>query len=140
MDFAHSLRLIAPEETLSVAGLVLLLVAAWAGDKAARAISIAAVATLVGCMFLVAPALCSGAYGPDVEAFFGQYRADAFASFAKILIYLACIACLIVTPRFFAERNGYRGEYAVLMLFNAVGMGMMSIGGFWLYKLINIKF
>ena len=34
MDLQHSLWLIAPEETLSLAGLILLLVAAWAGDKA----------------------------------------------------------------------------------------------------------
>ena len=101
MDFAHSLRLIAPEETLSVAALILLLVSAWSGDKAARLISILSVAVLVGCMFLVAPALCSGAAGPDVTAFGGQYRADAFASFAKLLIYGAAAASLMVTPAFF---------------------------------------
>ena len=82
MDWGHSLRLVAPEELLSIAGLVLLLVAAWAGDKAARAISIAAVAVLAACAFLVAPALCNGAMGPETSAFFGQYRADAFSSFA----------------------------------------------------------
>ena len=41
MDFARSLALVAPETLLSVSGLILLLVAAWAGDKASRAISIA---------------------------------------------------------------------------------------------------
>jgi NADH-quinone oxidoreductase subunit N len=69
MDFAHSLRLVAPEETLSVAALILLLMSAWGGDKASRLISILAVAVLVGCMFLVAPALWSGAMGPDTVAF-----------------------------------------------------------------------
>jgi len=42
MDFAHSFALIAPELLLTAAGLALLLVAAWGGDKAARAIAIAA--------------------------------------------------------------------------------------------------
>jgi len=86
MNFAQSLGLIAPEELLSMAGLVLLLVAAWAGDKASRAISIAAVAVLVGAMALAAPALCLGASGPETLAFGGQLRVDAFASFAKLLI------------------------------------------------------
>ena len=63
MDWSQSLRLIAAEEILSVAGLVLLLVAAWSGDKAARAISILSVAALVAAAFLAAPALCSGAMG-----------------------------------------------------------------------------
>ncbi len=41
------------------------------------------------------------------------------------MIYLATIACLVVTPRFFDARGAYRPEYPVLMLFAAVGMGMM---------------
>ena len=125
MDWGHSLRLVAPEELLSIAGLVLLLVAAWAGDKAARAISIASVAVLATCAFLVAPALCNGAMGPETSAFFGQYRADAFSSFAKLLIYAAAGAALIVAPAFFDRVKAMRSEYPVLILFAALGMGMM---------------
>ena len=125
MDWGHSLRLVAPEELLSISGLVLLLVAAWAGDKAARAISIASVAVLAACAFLVAPALCSGAMGPETSAFFGQFRADAFASFAKLLIYAAAGAALIVAPAFFDRVKAMRSEYPILILFAALGMGMM---------------
>ena len=125
MDWGQSLRLVAPEELLSVAGLVLLLVAAWAGDKAARAISIAAVAVLAACAFLVAPALCNGAMGPETSAFFGQFRADAFASFAKLLIYAAAAASLIVAPAFFDRVKAMRSEYPILILFATLGMGIM---------------
>ena len=125
MDWGHSLRLVAPEELLSLAGLVLLLVAAWAGDKASRAITWAAVATLAVCAVLVAPALCSGASGPDTVAFFGQFRADGFASFAKLLIYAAGGASLIVAPAFFERENAMRAEYPILILFAVLGMGMM---------------
>ncbi|MEE8230431.1 MAG: NADH-quinone oxidoreductase subunit NuoN, partial [Qipengyuania citrea] len=59
------------------------------------------------------------------RAFGDLYRADAFGSFGKVLIYLASAAVLIVTPRFFTQLGGYRAEYPVLMLFNAVGMGIM---------------
>ena len=126
MDWSTSLRLVAPETLLSVSGLVLLLVAAWAGDKASRAISIAAVAVLVAAGFLVAPALCSGAMGAGTEAFLGQYRADAFASFAKLLIYGGSAAALIIAPSFFDRVGAMRAEYPILILFAALGGGMMA--------------
>ncbi|MEW9853976.1 NADH-quinone oxidoreductase subunit NuoN [Novosphingobium sp. M1R2S20] len=139
MDFAHSLGLIAPEVTLSVAGLVLLLVSAWSGDKAARLIAIVSVAVLIGCMFLTAPALFQGAMGPDVTAFGGQYRADAFASFAKLLIYGSAAAALVVTPAFFDRFGGMRAEYPVLVLFGALGMGMMASAGDLLTLYIGLE-
>ncbi len=125
MDWGHWLRLAAPEEVLSLAGLVLLLAAAWYGDKASRAITYAAVAVLAVCAVLVAPALCSGAMGPDYEAFSGQFRADAFASFAKLLIYAAAGASLLVAPAFFERAGAMRAEYPILILFAALGMGIM---------------
>jgi NADH-quinone oxidoreductase subunit N len=139
MDLAHSLRLIAPEETLSIAGLILLLISAWSGDKAARLISILAVAVLVGCMFLVAPALINGAMGPDVTAFGGQYRADAFAAFAKLLIYGSSAAAIIVAPAFFGRLGQMRAEYPVLVLFAALGMGMMASAGDLLTLYIGLE-
>ncbi|HEX7753329.1 MAG TPA: NADH-quinone oxidoreductase subunit NuoN [Novosphingobium sp.] len=126
MDWSTSLRLVAPETLLSVSGLVLLLVAAWAGDKASRAINIAAVAVLVVACFLVAPALCSGAMGAGTEAFLGQFRADAFASFAKLLIYGGSAAALMVAPAFFDRVGAMRAEYPILILFAALGGGMMA--------------
>ncbi len=129
MDFAHSLRLILPEEILSVGGLVLLLAAAWLGDKASRAISIAAVAVLAAAAAFTAPVLCDGAMGAGTEAFFGQMRADAFAAFAKLLIYAAAAACLMIAPRFFDRWNAMRAEYPVLIVFAVLGMGIMVSAG-----------
>ena len=60
MDWSHSLRLIAPEELLTVAGLILLLVAGWAGDKASRLISVLSVAALVGAALAIAQQLQAG--------------------------------------------------------------------------------
>ncbi len=123
MDWGHVLRLIASEELLSIAGLALLLVAAWAGDKASRAISIAAVAALVGAAVIVAPHLCDGASASSV--FYGQMRVDAFAAYAKLLIYGSAIAALMVAPVFFERVKEMRAEYPVLVLFAALGMGIM---------------
>ena len=104
MDFQSSLALLAPEIVLSLSGLALLLLAAWSRNSG-RLVSILAAVALGAGAFLVAPALCSGAMGPDTMAFGGQFAADAFASFAKILIFLAAIGCLMVAPRFF-DRDG----------------------------------
>lgn len=126
MDLARSLWLVAPEELLSISGLVLLLVAAWSGDKASRGISIASVAVLTAAAFLVAPALCGGAMGAETEAFFGQYRADAFASFAKLLVYAGAGVTLIVAPSFFGRVGAMRAEFPILVLFGTLGMGLMA--------------
>lgn len=125
MDFAASLALIVPEIVLSLSGLVLLLVAAWAGDKASSAISIFACVVLGACFFLVAPAVCTGAAGPDTVAFGGQFRADAFAGLAKLMIYAATGAALVVAPAFFGRIGAMRAEYPVLLLFAALGMSIM---------------
>lgn len=129
MDFAQSLRLIAPEFILSVGGLVLLLAAAWMGDKASRAISIASVAVLAAAAAFTASVLGSGAMGADTQAFFGQMRADAFAAFAKLLIFAAAAACLMIAPRFFDRWKAMRAEYPVLILFAVLGMSIMVSAG-----------
>ncbi|HKX78816.1 MAG TPA: NADH-quinone oxidoreductase subunit NuoN [Novosphingobium sp.] len=126
MDFQASLALVVPETVLSVSGLLLLLAAAWAGDKAARAISVVAVAVLVAAAFLAAPALCREAMGPDTVAFAGQFRADAFAAFAKLLIFGAAAASLMIAPAFFERYRAMRAEYPVLVIFAALGMSMMA--------------
>jgi NADH-quinone oxidoreductase subunit N len=125
MDWSHSLRLVAPETLLTVSGLVLLLVAAWAGDKASRAIAMLAVAALFVAGWLAAPSLFSGAMGPDTEAFLGQFHADAFASFAKLLIYAAAAGSLIIAPAFFDRYQAMKAEYSILILFAALGMSIM---------------
>lgn len=125
MDFGLSFYLTSAEIGLALTALLLLLMTAWGGQRAARMVTIIAVAALVGATAFTAAVMNNGAGLAQSEAFFGLYRLDTFAGFAKLLIYLSTIACLIVTPRYFERRGIYRGEYAVLMLFNAVGMGMM---------------
>ncbi len=125
MDLQHSLSLIVPEEILSVGGLVLLLAAAWMGDKASRVISIGAVVLLAAAAAFTIPVLTGGNMGADTQAFFGQLRVDAFAAFSKLLIYLAAAACLMIAPRFFARWNAMRAEYPVLVVFAVLGMSIM---------------
>jgi len=125
MDYAASFALIAPELVLTIVGLGLLLVCAWGGDKSARAVSILACVALGGAFALVAPVVCSGAAGPDTLAFGGLFAADAFAGFAKLLIFAASGAALVVAPRYFDKVAVMRPEFAVLVLFATVGMCIM---------------
>jgi NADH-quinone oxidoreductase subunit N len=125
MDFQASLGLIVPEIILSISGLILLLASAWLGDRASRGICIAAIVALAACAILTVPVLCAGASGPDTVAFSGQFKADAFAAFAKLLIYVSAAASLLIAPAFFERAGGMRAEYAVLVLFAALGMGVM---------------
>jgi len=115
-----SLLMTMPELVLTGAGLILLMVAAYAGDGSARLVGWLSVAALA-----VAGWTLCGLPGHGGVAFDGLYRADAFAAFAKVLIYVAAAVSIIVAPRFFDTGRAMRAEYPVLILFACVGMGLM---------------
>lgn len=122
MDYAANLAMTLPEVILGVGAIVLMLVAAWGGPSSTRAVSWAAVAILAGaCVALMGPA------GSGGSAFDGLYRADAFAAFAKVLIFVAAAVGILMAPDFFQRTSGddLRPEYPVLILLSAAGMGMM---------------
>ncbi len=125
MDYMTSLSLVIPEMILLVSGLIMLLFAAWGGAESSRPVSIASCVALGGAFFLVAPSVCAGASGLDTMAFFGQVRADAFAGFAKLMIYAAAGATLVVAPACFERLGAMRPEFPVLVLFAALGMSVM---------------
>ena len=125
MSLVTSLQLTAAESLLSVSGLLLLLVAAWWGDRSARFITGACVLVLAGAAALTAPALCGGVMGAQASAFYGQISADSFAAFAKLLIYGAAAAALLIAPAFFEKAGAMRAEYPLLLLFATLGMGIM---------------
>ncbi|TCD05290.1 NADH-quinone oxidoreductase subunit NuoN [Erythrobacteraceae bacterium CFH 75059] len=125
MNFATSLMLIGAELGLCLVALVLLLLSAWLPRAAARVLTIAAASALAGASIYTLALLLNGTAGPDANAFGALLRLDAFSAVAKLLIYLSTFACLVVTPSFFERRGQYRGEYPVLLLFNAVGMSLL---------------
>ena len=109
-----------PELILSVGAMVLLLVAAWMGDGATRVIGWAAVGLLA-----IAGLSLAGAATHGGLVFGGLYHADAFAGFAKALIYGAAIVSILLSHTYFAQVGAVRAEYPVLILLSVVGMGMM---------------
>ncbi|MDY7525165.1 NADH-quinone oxidoreductase subunit NuoN [Sphingomonas sp. 10B4] len=121
-----SLLMTLPELVLAVGAIALMLVSAWGGQGSTRLVSWASVAVLIGAgLALLGPASKGGA------AFEGLYRADAFAAYAKVLIYVASAVAILIAPRFFAQGRGddLRPEYPVLILLSAAGMGMMVSAG-----------
>jgi NADH-quinone oxidoreductase subunit N len=125
MDIGNSLWLVSPEIFLTLSSLVLLLVAAWGGEKSARLVTILSAAALFGASILLMVLSHMPEFKDGASAFSDQYRMDAFGSAAKFLIYLAAIISLMVAPRFFQGGGKYRPEYPVLILFACIGMGMM---------------
>ena len=91
MSYSLNLLMVLPELVLTLGAIALMLVAAWGGTASTRGISIAAVFVLAGAMVaLTGPATTGGV------AFDGLYRADSFAGFAKVLIYLATAVAIII--------------------------------------------
>ena len=116
--------LVLPEEVLSTGALLLMLVAAWAGDRSASLLTWLAI-LLLAVAALLLPGLGLGWSEAGGSAFFGLFAADAFAAFAKIVVYGAAAVSLIAAMTWFGRDRDYRAEYPVLILFAAVGMGMM---------------
>jgi NADH-quinone oxidoreductase subunit N len=126
MDYASNLMMTLPELVLTVGSIALMLVAAWGGQASTRAVSWTSVAVLGGALIALAGPASGGG-----TAFDGLYQADAFAAFAKVLIYVAAAVAIVIAPGFFERTSGddLRPEYPVLILLSAAGAGMMVSAG-----------
>ncbi|MEY4269238.1 MAG: hypothetical protein RLZZ58_454, partial [Pseudomonadota bacterium] len=113
------LTLVAPELVLTIGGLIVLMIGAFVGDRAVTLYQTVAIVTLVAAIAVVHLVAGQG------SAFAGTMAIDAFSGFAKTLIYAACAVCIAIAPRFFGP-NAMRAEYPVLILFAALGMGVMT--------------
>ncbi|PSJ39790.1 NADH-quinone oxidoreductase subunit NuoN [Allosphingosinicella deserti] len=120
----ESLALTLPEIILTVGAIVLMLAAAFAGDRHARTITWAAIGVLA-----LAAAWVPGIATAGGVAFDGLFVADSFAAFAKVLVYIAAAAALVAANGWFGRAGDYRAEYPVLILLSSIGMGMMVSAG-----------
>jgi len=111
---------ILPELMLSVGGTILMLVAAFAGRRGSRLVSWLAVALL-----LVATLALIGAPSHAGPVYDGLIAADLFASFGKAIIFPASAVAIIAAHGWFEHDHEHASEYAVLIVFAAVGMSVM---------------
>jgi NADH-quinone oxidoreductase subunit N len=121
MSILVELTSVLPELALTVAGLILLMIAAFAGDRASTLVHWGgALALALATALLAHPAVHGGGL-----IFDGLYSADAFATFAKALIFVTAAATIVIAPRFFAIEGTPRAEYPILVVFGSIGMAMM---------------
>jgi NADH-quinone oxidoreductase subunit N len=130
LDFA--LRLSAPESTLAVGGLVLLLLGAFMGDKSARFISMLSVALLVAATAVTVT-------GPLGTAFNGAYVADPLAVYGKALIFLSSAVAIVLGDGWMRREKIARFEYPILIVLASAGMGMMASSGDLISLYIGIE-
>ena len=111
---------ILPEAILAIGATILMLVAATMGRRSTTIVSWSAVGLLIA-----ATVALIGDPSHAGPIFYGQLSADLFASFGKALIYPAAAVAIIAALGWFGRDHEHGGEYAVLILLSAVGMGIM---------------
>ena len=111
---------ILPEIILTVGAIVLMMAAAFAGRRASGVISWTAVLLLIGAsVALIGTPTHAG------PVFGGLIAADGFASFGKVVSFLAAAVAIVMAHGWFERGTEHANEYPVLILFSAVGMSVM---------------
>ena len=109
-----------PELILSIGGTILMMVAAFTGRRGSGVVSWLAVALLIGAtVALIGPPSHSG------PIFDGLVGADLYASFGKAIMFPAAAVSIIAAHGWFEHDHEHSSEYAVLIVFGAVGMSVM---------------
>src|SRR5579884_251777 len=109
-----------PELILSIGGTILMIVAAFAGRRGSTLVHWLAVALLIGAtVALIGPPSHAG------PVFDGLVSADLFSSFGMAAIFLTSAVAIIAAHGWFERGTEHSSEYAVLIVFAAVGMGVM---------------
>ena len=109
-----------PELILSIGGTILMMVAAFTGRRGSSVTSWLAVGLLLAATVALIGAPSHA--GPIFDGFVG---ADLFASFGKAIIFPAAAVAIIAAHGWFERGAEHASEYAVLIVFSAVGMSVM---------------
>ena len=131
-DLIPALHLSAPEGTLAVGGLVLLMLGAFMGEKSARLVSILSVALLVAATAVTVT-------GPLGQAFNGAYVADPLAVYGKAIIFLSSAVCIVLGGGWMQRERIARFEYPILIVLASAGMGMMASSGDLISMYVGIE-
>jgi NADH-quinone oxidoreductase subunit N len=113
-----------PELILAVGAMVLLMIGAFAGDRAARPMLLDAIALL-----LVAGIAIAAMPDERVAIFNGSFVLDGFAKFLKILAVIGSIGTLWISGDFLSGPERGKFEYPVLILLATAGMLLLISAG-----------
>lgn len=131
-DLSSALHLSAPELTLAVGGLALLMVGAFSGEKSTRLVSGLSVLLLLAATVLAV-------VGPLGSAFNGAYVADPLAVYGKAVIFLSAAVAVVLGDSWMHRNNIAKFEYPILIVLASVGMGMMASSGDLISLYIGIE-
>ncbi|HEY6335679.1 MAG TPA: NADH-quinone oxidoreductase subunit NuoN [Alphaproteobacteria bacterium] len=121
MNYLANLQLALPEIWLAVAGLALLMIGVFSGDRATRIVSWLAVAA-----FIVAGAfVVENSPARPVAIFSDLFVVDRFGDFMKLLVLAGSALSIIISLGFNEREKMAHFEYPVLFIFATVGMLMM---------------
>ncbi len=115
-----SIEPMVPEIFMAIAGLALLVLGAFNGDKAANQIG-----WLTALAITVTIALLLQTSAQPQIVLNGLFVMDQFAGVMKLLILLGLLVSVILSIRYIADEKMARFEYPLLMLFAGLGMMIM---------------
>ncbi len=109
-----------PEVFLAAAGMILLMLGVFRGNKGTRLV----LSLTVAC-FALAFVIVAISMGRSETALGGLFIADAFGDFMKLLVLAGSAITLIMAMRYIEREDMARFEYPVLVLFATLGMLLM---------------
>src|SRR5689334_20102631 len=110
-----ALQPVLPEITLAVGGMLLLMLGAFAGERANGAVNALSVLLLIGVAALVVLLP-----GEKQSLFDGSIVVDLFARFMKVLALAGSAIAVLVSLDYMAAAGQRRFEYPILVLFSTL--------------------
>lgn len=118
-DLETILTAIAPEVLLAAAGLLGVTIGAFLGDR------FNSLSFKFGAIVLFAAAVLSGYYWDGGRAFDGLVETSSYANFAKVVSFVSGGIALLMAEGFLRRHETLRYEYSLLVIFAALGMGII---------------
>ena len=110
-----------PEIILAIGAMILLMVGVFRGNGSFNQVTNLSVLLLVIC----AVVMVSEVGGERQVTFNNMFVTDAFAVFAKVLVYMGSAVALLISGKFLTEHKIDKFEYPILVLFATLGMLIM---------------
>ena len=109
-----------PEIVLVVGAMVLLMIGAFSGERAAKGVDVAAIVLLIvtGLIVVWLPA-------GKLVTFGGSFVVDDFARFLKLLALTGSAAAILMSLNYLAAEKQRKFEYSILILLSTTGMLML---------------
>ncbi|MBO6687990.1 MAG: NADH-quinone oxidoreductase subunit NuoN [Hyphomonas sp.] len=118
-DLETILTAIAPEVLLAAAGLLGVTIGAFLGDR------FNGLSFKFGALVLFAAAALAGYHWEGGRAFDGLVETSSYANFAKVVSFVSGGIALLMAEGFLRRHETLRYEYSLLIIFAALGMGMI---------------